>query len=157
MLKYMNIESSINKIIDDMSDTLNNDFIMQQIVAILAKKINKSAIIKPQYKIKIKEHIESHGIYVIPKCDCNNMLYPSKILLRTIIYFVSDLNVYDYNLINFLFDASQNPADVIIVLFLNNITDIKTYCIMHDMNLNETQTIITLKKLSALYKLKYNF
>ena len=53
----MNINTSINKIISDMADTIHNDFVMQQIVALLASKIYKSTVVKPQYKIKIKDYV----------------------------------------------------------------------------------------------------
>lgn len=149
----MNIESSIGKIISDMSDTLHNDYIMQKIVDELAKKIYQSRIVKPIYKNKIMEYKNEF----INKCECKNMNYVSKILSDTVIYFLSNLNIYDYNLINILMDSGLAAEHIIAILLLNNINDIEQYCDSLNMNPDMYYKTATLKKLSALHNLKNNY
>jgi hypothetical protein len=156
----MSAKITLNNAINDLTNTLNNDFVMQNIVTQLVDKINKSKIITKKknfsigsyfdpYLAHIKTPIERYGI------PSNN--YILNLLITTIKYCLSDLNIYDYHLINYLFEYNLQPNNIIVLLILNNIYDIDAFCKLHTLHGDKYHTISTLKKLSALHRIQYNF
>lgn len=152
----------IHNITRDMISTLHNNEIMQNIVQQLVDKLNKSSIIKPEHKIKIQNYFI--GIQINPTIFNNTFLGSASedternnLLWRTIIYFISDLNKYDYHLVNASFSSGLDVIDVFVLLLLNNIYDIEIFCKKNFLYGEIYYTIITLKKLSALYKLYHNY
>lgn len=142
----------IHNITNDMISTLHNDAIMQSIVQQLVDKLNKSKIIKPDHKTKIQNYLTNIEID-----DFNITKTPYDLLWRTLIYFISDLNKYDYHLVNVAFSSGLNMVNVIVLLLLNNIYDIEIFCKKYFIHGETYYTIITLKKLSVMHKLHYNY
>jgi hypothetical protein len=165
----MSLGSILNHAIGDLRYTLNNDFVMQNLVAQLVNKIKLSNIILPQHKATINEYFkfgtqsQKYSLQVhVPKPSTqgSNVITKGSIkdlLVSTAIYYLSDLNNYDYHLINYGFNYGLGANDIIVLLLLNNIYDITTFCQKYGISRDKYYTISTLKKLSALHKLQYNF
>jgi hypothetical protein len=133
---------------------------MQNIVSEITKKIGQSKIIKSEHKNDFDRYLNSLN----KKTVTNNVIISepqindeTNALILAAIYYLSDLNFYDYHLINYSFQYGLKVDDIIILLLLNNITDIDFFCKEKNLVLNEQQTIKTLKKLSALRKIQFNF
>lgn len=157
----MNIQFTLNKVINDLSNTLQNDLVMQHIVSQLVQKINITKIVKPQYKNAINKYYNtyvSHSIKLQPvELTSLKNAAPENLLLLATIYFLSDLNIYDFYLINVAFNLGLAPENIITLLLLNNIYDIELFCRKNNMYGEGFYAITTLKKLSALHKLQYNY
>lgn len=157
----MNIQFPLNKAINDLSATLQNDLVMQHIVSKLVEKINSAKIVKPQYKTAISQYYHSAKSQPVPLAtvgisNLQNAATKDLLLLATI-YFLSDLNDYDFYLINYAFQLGLAPENIIVLLLLNNIYDIEIFCRRYNIYGEGYYTISTLKKLSALNKLWYNY
>lgn len=155
----MSAKFTLNKAINDLANALDNDFVMQHIVARLIDKINRSKIVKAKSKIAITSYFkpyiqEGKLIEYYGTTSGNNIL---NILIIAVIYYLSDLNIYDYHLINYSFEFGLEANDIMVLLLLNNIYDINTFCQLRSISGDKYHTISTLKKLSALHKIQYNF
>lgn len=161
MLLYykMSAKFTLHKAIDDLKSTLQNDYIMQKLVEELLKKITRSKLIIKQNKEAIKTYF---GL-AETKYPCHqSKICPvgfdiKHLLIMTAIYYLSDLNKYDYYLINYGFSYGLEANKIIILLLLNNIHDINMFCQLNHLVGDRYHTIATLKKLSALHRVQYNF
>jgi hypothetical protein len=164
----MSVRITLDNAINDLRSTLRNDFVMQNIVAQLVNKINGSGIINPEYKSAINEYFNLPKPYVIrpismaltkpiPDKKSGEPVSIKNILISTAIYYLLDLNLYDYHLINYSFNYGLKPNDIIVLLLLNNIYDIEIFCKQKGLLGDKYHSLATLKKLSALWKVQYNF
>lgn len=147
----------LHNAIIDMKLALNNEYIMQLIVAELARRINHSKIIYPEHKLKFNHYFESINKI---KFDCmyiKNLSNVHYLLINAAIYYLSDLNYYDYVLINYAFDYGLDVEDIIMLLLFDNIYDVEVFCHWKNLINDHFYNILTLKKLSALWKIQYNF
>ena len=165
----MSVRITLDNAIHDLRSTLHNDFMMQNIVSQLVNKINQSRIIKSENKLAMNEYFNisnptimrplSYGfkLSTADKKASGNVSIKDA-LISTAIYYLSDLNHYDYHLINYAFNYGLQPNDIIVLLLLNNIYDIEIFCKQKGLTSKDKyHTIATLKKLSALWKVQYNF
>jgi len=152
----------INNSINDLKQTLNNNDIMYRIVNDLASKIRTTNIVTPANKDLINQYLNR-----FPGANTNQIIFAEQdkitevsgkdLLLLTIIYYVSDLNKYDFHLINFAIEYGLTMEDVIVLLLLNDMYSIDRFCKLKGLLGTEYYTICTLKKLSALHKVEWNF
>lgn len=158
----MSFKLKFSKLIDDTKSAIDNDLIMKKIVMQIAKKINQSKIVKMEYKKSFDQYSQNEKI-LMPESKhtllINNSIYhaDTSALILSAIYYLSDLNFYDYQLVNYSFEYGLKIDDIIILLLLNNIKDIEYFCKEKKLISNEKYNIETLKKLSALYKLQFDF
>ena len=160
--KYsMNFQTVLNNSINDLSSTLNNDFVLQQIVARLVEKINQAKIIKKGHKYTINKYFSSYRgrISDLQAVEMKNINTsdPKNLLLLTVVYILSNMNTYDEYLVNYLFNIRQTADAVIVLLLLNNIHDIEIFCKKYNIGSEGFYNISTLKKLSELHKLQFNY
>ena len=166
----MSARITLDNAIHDLRSTLHNDFMMQNIVTQLVNKINQSRVIKPENKLAMNEYFNisnttvtrplSYGFNKLSTFDkkTSGNISVKDALISTAIYYLSDLNHYDYHLINYAFNYGLAPNDVIVLLLLNNIYDIEIFCKQKGLaSKDKYHTIATLKKLSALWKVQFNF
>lgn len=166
----MSIRFPLDQAINDLKFTLHNDFVMQNIVSQLVDKINRSGLVEPQNKLAMNNYFNFTGRaerkyplsaqitsfkpgYVKPQGESS----VKNLLIATAIYYLSDLNNFDYHLINRAFNFGLGANDIVVLLLLNNIYDIETFCKMKNIMNDRLYTIMTLKKLSALHKVQFNF
>ncbi|XWV26560.1 putative orfan [Tupanvirus soda lake] len=163
----MSFRITLDSAINDLRSSLHNDFVMQNIVAQLVNRINQSNIISPQNKFAVNNYFN------IPTSQLRRPMTigfskPStektsgessvkNVLMATAIYYLSDLNNYDFHLINHCFNFGLQPNDIIVLLLLNNIYDVDTFCKQKGLTMDKYHTVTTLKKLSALHKVQFNF
>lgn len=158
----INIQNTLKDTINNAASKIHDDAYMNDIVYKLTSSINKSNIVEPNVKRAINQYF---GINSGTKMMVggNGDFFKSKninthdLLLATTIYYLSDLNQYDYKLINEAYKYGLEIGDIITLLLLNNIHDISVFCEKHNLKNNEQYTLSTLKKLSALFKIQYNF
>ena len=153
----MDVKISLKNIINDLVSTLDNDFVMQNIVSELVKKINKSKIIKADNKKIINQYFGNKVTPIEPAKLSNLGNTTQNLLLQTTIYFLSNLNNYDYHLINTAFDIGLQADNIIVLLLLNNIYDVEMFCRKHNIYGENFYILSTLKKLSAVHKIQTNF
>lgn len=72
-------------------------------------------------------------------------------------YSMSNLNRYDYILVNKSIDYGLNVEETIELILIDNLDDINNFCNKKSIHGDTRHTLVTLKKLSALYKLQYSF
>src|ERR1700761_6518482 len=106
----MNFRITLDNAINDLRSTLHNDFVMQNLVGQLLNKINQSNIIHPQNKYAINEYFNIPNSQMkkpmtigfvkssFPKDSGESIV--KDVLMATAIYYLSDLNNYDFYLIN---------------------------------------------------------
>ena len=160
--KYsMNFQTILNNSINDLSSTLENDFVLQQIVARLVEKINQAKIIKKEHKYTINKYFSSYSgkLTDLKTIEMKNINTsdPKTLLLLTVVYILSNMNIYDEYLVNYLFNIGQAADAVIVLLLLNNIYDIEIFCKRYNIGSDGFYNISTLKKLSELHKLQFNY
>ncbi|XWV25299.1 putative ORFan [Tupanvirus deep ocean] len=163
----MSFRITLDRAINDLRSSLHNDFVMQNIVAQLVGKINQSNIILPQNKYAINDYFNIPSTQIKRPLSIgftkpsygNSGSQPSvkNVLIATAVYYLSDLNNYDFHLINHCFKFGLQPNDIIVLLLLNNIYDVDTFCKHRGLTMDKYHTITTLKKLSALHKVQFNF
>lgn len=157
----MDVPSLLRKAIKDMDAALDNDLVMQHIVANLAEKIRNAKLVKKEYRHIIDRYYKTHRGKEIPletiKMTELKTSQPKDLLFLTVIYFLSNLNQYDYMLINLVFEIGLRTDNVIVLLLLNNINDIEAFCSKNKILGENCYAITTLKKLSALHKVIHNF
>jgi hypothetical protein len=159
----MSINLLVNNAVNDLKQTLNNNDIMYKIVQDLVGKLNNTNIVTPENKNSIVRYMQnfplsgnSMNLNVVELKNIETSS-PKDLLLLTIIYYLSDLNKYDYHLINFGFDYGLTVEDIIILLLLNDIYTIDTFCYSRQIFGSQYYTLVTLKKLSAMHKVEFNF
>ena len=164
----MSVQFSLNSAISDLRNNpygaFNNN-VMQDVIYQMLYKINGSNIIEQDNKSNLNNYFNfnfnttNNSPYSVFNSKTSNAskLSVKELLIVTAMYYLSDLNIYDYKLINQLFNFGLNSSQVIQVLLLNNIYDLTTFCKMNNLSHDNTYTILTLKKLSALHKIQYNF
>ena len=166
----MSIRFTLDRAVNDLRHTLHNDFMMQNIISQLVDKINRSKIITAQNKYAINSYFNLPVSSMQKKYPLNTQIMALKpgslisgessiknLLIATAIYYLSDLNNYDYHLINHAFNYGLRANDVVVLLLLNNIYDIETFCTLNQLTGHAKHSITTLKKLSALHKIQFNF
>lgn len=158
----MNVQNTFKNTIDDFGSKINDGTHVNDVVNNLITSINRSNIVAPHIKKAINQHfgIESgtklmvggHGdAYKIKNINSHD------ILIATTIYYLSDLNRYDYTLINYAYNYNLDIDSIITLLLLNNIYDINVFCKKYNLLGDKHHTIASLKKLSALHKIQFNF
>jgi hypothetical protein len=159
----MSINLLVNNAVNDLKQTLNNNDIMYRIVQDLVGKLNTTNIVTPENKSSIIRYMQnfpldsnSLGLNVVELKNIENSS-PKDLLLLTIIYYLSDLNKYDFHLINFSFDYGLTVEDIIILLLLNDIYTIDVFSHSRQIFGSQYYTLATLKKLSAMHKVEFNF
>jgi len=174
----MSVQVSINNIvngaINDIHSTLQNNDIMFQIVEELVDRLKKTNIVTPGNKEQIGRYL-THlsksrpigiGIKSINLLDSgliNPGIFdnigsdPKNLLIMTVLYYVSDLNKYDFHLINYAMENNISVKNIIVLLLLNNTYDINRFCYINSITGQRYYTILTLKKLSGLHKVENNF
>lgn len=157
----MDIKNILNQAMDNFKNSEQKDPTIQTLLIEIADKINKSPLVSPQNKIIINDYLTITGIQrpmtMFPSKRRFTTTTDKNILLTLSLYFITDLNKYDFYLINYALNFGLNPNDVINLLFLNNIRNIDDFCKQHKLYGDKYFTITTLKKLSALHKVNYNF
>jgi hypothetical protein len=156
----MSVRIILNNAINNMSYG-DNDSSINSIMYSLVRNINNSTIIQNRYKQNINSYFnqmfDGTTPTSLPSASAVDKSSVKNILMATTAYFLSDLNKYDFNMINSAFDLGLSASDVITLLFLNNYTDILSFCQINNIRSMETNNILTFKKLSAMYKLHYNY
>lgn len=159
----MNYQFSLNTIIGDINSS-NYNPVMQSIISQLIEKVNQSPIVMPENKHYLNQFFSGHlfGAPRITRPSFSKQMTLNKndmknILVAFAAYYLTDLNVYDYKLINYLFAYGMKADDIIALLLMNNIYDIELFCQQKGIIGDRLHTIITLKKLSAFHKVQYNF
>lgn len=157
----MNFQTLLNNSITDLTHTLHNDFVMQEIVARLVDKINQAQTIKKETKLAISRYFSGYHMqktYLQP-VEFKNIqaTTPRNLLLITIVYLLSNLNIYDEYLINYAFNIGLQPNAIIVLLLVNNIYDIEFFCDRYNIGSDGFYNISVLKKLSELHKLQFNY
>lgn len=79
------------------------------------------------------------------------------LVLLAVAYYLSNLNTYDFNLINYCNKVNMDTSDIIILLLLNDMQTINNFCKVKSIHSQSYYVILTLKRLSALHKVEYNF
>lgn len=162
----MSVKFTLDQTVNDFKRTLHNDFVMDNIVSQLVGKVNESKIITPQNKSKMSQYFNFNGSTQKKpfrndlstfKQNGGSGLSVKNILIATVIYYLVDLNNYDHHLINYAFNYGIGANNIIVLLLINNIFDIDIFCKKFNIVGSNYNTITTLKKLSALHKIQYNF
>lgn len=159
----MNYQISLNSIIGDINPS-NYNPVMQSIISQLIEKINHSNVVMPENKIYLNQFFNGHifGASRINRPSFSKQMILNKnnmkdVLISLAAYYLTDLNVYDYKLINYSFAYGLKANDIIVLLLMNNIYDVELFCQQKGIYGDRLHTIITLKKLSAFHKVQYNF
>ena len=144
----------LNRTIDNVSSKLDNDKVIHNILAEVVKKMNKSKIVTPQNKEAMSNYYRD-----IPKYNPPNVMKGGceDIMRGTLIYYLSNTNKYDEMLVNKTSSYGLEIKETILLILLNNLYDVKIFCKSHNLNSDQTNNIVTLKKLSALHNLEHNF
>lgn len=176
----MNIQSALQDVIKATNSDLQHELIMKHLIYELHDKIVKSPLVTPNIKNAISAHFgyrDSSKLNVPYNLNAAQMYKTTPppiyrkpvdvaqlkntdmkdILILTTIYYLSDLNKFDYKLINEAANMGLSTENIITLLLLNNIYDVKTLCEMNKIGGDALYRITTLKKLSALHKVQYNF
>jgi hypothetical protein len=143
----------INSLLSGM--TISASF-TQNIIGNLMGKINKSSIVLPTNKLLFNDYVNSN----IGRFGTNNPLEEiseDSIVVSFLFNNLTDLNKYDYNLINTGYNIGLTSDSILYLLMLNNLDDVNDFCTDHNIHGQKQYNIITLKKLSALYKIQHNF
>jgi hypothetical protein len=159
----MSVRILLNNSIRDLTHSLNNNDVMYQIVQNLMGRLNTTNIVKPTHKDYVYKYLEkfpsasSQTTLKPVEMSAIQQSSPTDLLLIAMIYYLSDLNKYDFHLINYVMDRSMSIEDVIVLLLLNDIHSIDKFCQMKGLLGSPYYTITTLKKLSALHRVEWNF
>jgi hypothetical protein len=141
----------MNSLIHNLPINLHTGSFGKQIVSHLVQQINKSPNVKPNTKQNINKYFDMQsGGFSTKNLSADNLLQ------MTLIYALTNLNRYDFKLINLMADILEAP-DIISLLLLNNIADIKIFCLKKHIYGDVSYNIETLKKLSVLHNLESNF
>lgn len=157
--------------ISDLKRTLNNNDVMFYIVQQLMSSLNSTPIVEPQHKISFTNFWNRFSTNNSPKqysLSMNNDLQPvaiddvnrsstSNIAVLAVVYYLSNLNKFDFHLINYCMRVGLSVEDVIILLLLNDIHTIEVFCRSKNIHSQSYMMIVNLKKLSALHKVENNF
>jgi len=153
----MSVRITLNSAVGDLSRNAFDNNIAHNLLYQVMRKINVSNVVKPENKSMLNNYfsVSSQNVSDTP-IDISRLSAQDQLLI-TATYYLSDLNNYDFTLINSAFDFGLGVSDVIVLLLLDNIYDISTFCNKHGLVADFHHTIATLKKLSALHKIQYNF
>lgn len=161
MSENTSIENVLKKATKDMNDALDNDLIMQSLVADLAHRLKNIELAKREYNERVIEFIRNfyERINIREEIEITNLkkIHPKEILLTTIIKMLSNPNEYDLVLINLGLEIGLSVDKVITLKLLNNITDVKKFCSENKIYGEHRDMFIELKKLSGIHNLLHNF
>lgn len=158
----MNVQNTFKDTINEVAFRINDDSHINDVISRLIGSINQSKIVAPNVKKAINQYFGINSGQKMMVGGYSNR-FESKdvnsydLLLATTIYYLSDLNRYDFNLINYAYNYGLDIGNIITLLLLNNIYDINDFCKKYNLYSDQQYTISTLKKLSALYKIQFNF
>ena len=82
---------------------------------------------------------------------------PEEMMVASLTYYLSDMNKFDHKLVNLGFDAGLTDQDVIVLLIIDDLDSIDHFCQQHGIVGEPYRSIVTLKKLSGLQKLRNMF
>lgn len=77
--------------------------------------------------------------------------------MLALIYTFIDTTPYDISIINYGFDHGLNPSDVILLLMINNESDLRAFCETMNLNFNDIRILSDLKRQSAYAKIMHNW
>lgn len=153
----MSVENNFKKLITNFNLKIQNGSYSNQLVNKLIASINNSRIVGNNVKKAFNEHfniVSGTKLMIGGNNNSNNSL---DLLIATVSYYLTDINRYDEKLINYAFDIGLDVHSIIILLFLDNISDIQSFCKMNGLTHDKCMTLTTLKKLSALHRVQFNF
>lgn len=150
----MDIEPLVKEIHHEFNSMLDNEFIMEEIIKELLEKILQSKSIDEKNKMFIIDAIKN---YYQEKEKKHYQEKDNKLLITIVLYRINNLNYYDYILIDHLLKQLFSIHDILTVILIDNLSDINAFCSKHKMSSSDCSTIVTLKKLSALWNLQHNF
>lgn len=158
----MSVQNTFKNTINDFGSKIRDGSHVKDVVTKMIASINQSNIVTPNVKKAINQHFGinpgtrmmtgGHGdAYKAKNVSSHDLL------VATTLYYLSDLNRYDFNLINYAYNYNLGVGDIITLLLLNNIHDINAFCKKYSLMGDQYHSIATLKKLSALHKIQFNF
>jgi len=158
----MEFQGNINDTISSLTKNIDTSFIRKSVVPKLISNINKSNDVSSDAKNKLSRQFSNLGSNELRQIRLSSLRgggdNVTKEALEVIItHFLSDINKFDAKLINLLSNANIDGNVIITFLFVNNIDDIKGVCTSNNIGGSLCQNVITLKKLSALYRIEHNF
>ena len=144
------------------SSDMTNRIVQGAAVGLYGNIQMTNSIPDPKKKIilsSLSNYVSSDEILDIDPVKLKNIssASPETLIILTVIYYLSNLNTYDYRLINITSDLDMPIENMLVLLLLNDIDSIRTFCKQNELNQNITYRIITLKKLSALHKIENVF
>ena len=154
----MSVDAMLNNTIKNISSNLTNEFAIQNVISELVTKFNQSPIITDQNKMLMNQYYRKISGGQAPKLKISNMTGGAEnVLQQALAYYLSNINKYDGVLVNRVATYGLGMDNIIVLILINNIYDIKLFCKSNHLNQQQTTTIITLKRLSALHNLETNF
>lgn len=156
----MSVHAILNDSINHLNSNITNDFVIQNVVSELVNKFNKSSIVTAENKQLLNKYYNNIKSNESPKSISSNLFKQvggSNVLQTTIAYYLSNTNRYDEVLFNQGLSYGLDIDKLVLLILLNNIDDIKSFCKLNNLNYQQKLNVISLKRSSALYNLEYNF
>ncbi len=157
----MDFQKSISDMITNLTQNVDISLVSDSIIPKLIDNINQSSTVKQEAKNKLNAKFNNTGFQLkqirLSSLRGGGEEVTKEALEVIIAHFLSDINKYDAKLINLLSDANVDEKVIVTFLIVNNLDDINAVIRDNNISSNLAQNIITLKKLSALYRIERNF
>lgn len=152
------LDNTINRL----TARLHDGVIFSKVVTELVNKIDKSPVVTLENKDAFKNYYarrKSNSRHASSDPTGSKSMYggADPIVMGALVYYLSNTNKFDDILVNKASMFGLGVDDIITLVILNNIHDIKQFCYGKRLTAEQASTLITLKKLSALHNLEHNF
>lgn len=156
MSAFIDLNGVFTKLNINAYDENTMNFIINSIVNKVDGNPNVNENKQKQFKNLMSEMSSQGSVNPIDMSNISNVS-SSDLALLAVSYYLSNLNKYDYHLINYCDTIDMTVSDVIILLLLNDIYSIEQFCNTKSCKTDCKNMIITLKRLSALHKVEFDF
>ena len=152
----MSAHQQLNVTLRNLTYSIPPDYIINTVVPSIIASIIASPIVEDKYKAALRKKF---GIGNNPTKSNNskNSMTPEEMMVASLTYYLSDMNKFDHKLVNLGFDAGLTDQDVIVLLIIDDLDSIDHFCQKHGIGGEPYRSIVTLKKLSGLQKLRNMF
>lgn len=152
----MNMRSMIGQSIEGASRIVNNRFLKENITPYIISKINESSLVADKSKDKFNKYLKGGFKVKVPSISSLSLreMPGQDILIMALIYYLADLNQFDYQLINLSTNIDLSVEDIILLLLIDNINDINIFCKQRAIYGVYYYLVTNLKKMSAWHRLQ---
>jgi hypothetical protein len=155
-----NVNTMLNSTIRRLNSGMTNESVIHNVVSEIVNNFNQSSIVTNENKRQMNHYYDEIRGGKPKRSLADNlpeMTGGCNVIQKALAYYLSNTNKYDEILYNKASSYGIPTDKIILLILLNNIYDIKSFCKDNNLTQEQTQTIITLKKSSALHNVEYNF